>query len=96
MLTSSGGTSRPDTVRRLNAPVTTLVETDATGSPNRVHHRGQWHCVTEIRQHYRTDDRWWTDDPIARDYFDMLLDDGRSLTVFHDRICRRWYTQRYG
>jgi hypothetical protein len=49
-----------------------------------------------IRQHYRTDDRWWTDAPIARDYFDMLLDDGRSLTVFHDCIGPRWYTQRYG
>lgn len=96
MLTSSGRTNRPDTVRRLNAPAVTQVETDASGSPRRVRHRGQWHSVVEIRQHYRTDDRWWTDEPVARDYFDMLLDGGRSLTVFHDRIGRRWYTQRYG
>lgn len=96
MLSSSGRTNGPDTVRRLNAPAPVRVEVDAHSSPRRVHHRGRWHGVIEIRQHYRTDDRWWTDDPVARDYFDLLLEDGRPLTLFHDRIERRWYAQRYG
>ena len=66
------------------------------GGAHRLHHRGLWRGVIEIRQHYRTDDRWWTDDPVARDYFDLLLEGGQPLTVFHDLIERRWYAQRYG
>lgn len=96
MLTSSRGTGGPDTVRRLNAPAPVRVKTGADGRPCRVHQRDRWRAVIEIRQHYRTDDRWWTDEPVARDYFDLLLEDGRPLTVFHDRLARRWYGQRYG
>ena len=95
MLTSSGGTGGPDTVRRLNTPAPAQVDADADGRPRRLHHRGRWRVVTEVRQHYRTEDRWWTDDPVERDYFDLLLEDGRPLTVFHDRIARCWYGQRY-
>jgi hypothetical protein len=72
------------------------VEADTDGRPRRVHHRGRWRGVTEVRQHYRTDDRWWTSEPVERDYFDLLLEDGRPLTVFHDRIARCWYRQQYG
>lgn len=96
MLTTSGGTGGPDTVRRLNVPQPLHVEADSYGTPRRVHHRGLWRAVVQVREHYRVEDRWWTSEPVARDYFDLLLESGSPFTVFHDRIDKRWYTQRDG
>lgn len=96
MLTTSGGTGGPDTVRRLNVPRPLRVETDSDGTPRRVHHRGRWRAVTQVRERYRTDDRWWTDAPASREYFELLLEDGSPFAVFHDRIDTRWYAQRDG
>jgi len=52
--------------------------------------------VSEVLDHYRTDDRWWTAEPVSRSYYELLLDDGRAMTVFHDLIQDDWYEQRYG
>ena len=96
MLTPSGRTDGPDTVRRLNVPAPLQVEVDTHGSPHRVYHRKRWYTVAQIRERYRTVDRWWTEAPISREYLDVLLDNGQPLSIFHDRIERRWYAQRYG
>lgn len=91
MLTTPGGTGGPDTVRRLSVPQPQRVEADSDGTPRRVHHRGHWRAVAQVRDHYRTDDRWWSGVPVSREYFDLLLDDGRPLTVYLDRLEGRWY-----
>ncbi len=96
MLTTSGGTGGPDTVRRLNVPQPVRVEADGDGTPRRVHHRGRWRAVVQVREHYRVEDCWWTAEPVARDYFDLLLESGLPFAVFHDRIDKRWYMQRDG
>ncbi len=96
MFTTSGRTGDPDTVRRLNAPRRLRVETGGNGTPRRIYHRGRWLIVTQERERYRTDDRWWTDHPVSREYFELLLEDGRPITVYLDRIDGSWYAQRYG
>ncbi|MHB8674616.1 MAG: hypothetical protein ACYDAK_13195 [Candidatus Limnocylindrales bacterium] len=96
MLTTPGGTGGPDTVRRLNVPQPLRVEAGGDGTPRRAWHRGRWRAVTQVRERYRVDDRWWMPEPVARDYFALLLEDGSPLTVFRDRIDTRWYAQRDG
>jgi len=70
------------------------VEADETGAPLCVRHRGRQVAVTQICERYRTDDRWWTEEPVSRTYFRLLLEDDRCVTVFHDRITGHWFEQR--
>ena len=91
MLTTPGGTGGPDTVRRLNVPQPQRVEADSCGTPRRVHHRGRWRAVVQVRERYRTNDRWWTDAPVSREYFELLLESGRPIMVYLDRLEERWY-----
>ena len=93
MLTTPGGTGGPDTVRRLNVPQPLRVEADSGGTPRRAWRRGRWRAVVQVRDRYRTDDRWWTGDPVSREYFELLLEDGRPITVYLDRLEEQWYAQ---
>lgn len=57
---------------------------------------GAWLKVREVLDCYRTDDRWWTSEPVARTYYALLLEDGRILTLFRDEPwggC--WWEQKY-
>ena len=56
---------------------------------------GAW-LSFELLDCYRTDDRWWTEQRIARLYYELLLEDGRTLTIFHDEMADTWHEQRYG
>lgn len=76
--------------RRLNEPRPTLVEAGVDGSPRRVDHRE----VAVVREEWRVADRWWTEEPVRRRYFDLVLEDGRAVAVFYDGERRRWFTQR--
>jgi len=93
MLTTPGGTGGPDTVRRLNVPQPLRVEADSCGTPRRAYHRGRWRAVVQVRDRYRTNDRWWTDAPVSREYFELLLEDGRPITAYLDRLEEQWYAQ---
>jgi hypothetical protein len=76
------------TTRRLNEPRAALVEHDVSGVPRMVNRCG----VAVVREEWRVVDRWWTDEPISRRYFDVVLEDGRNAVVFHDGGA--WFTQR--
>jgi hypothetical protein len=83
--------------RRLNEPRPVDVRTGDDGLPAAVTVRGRTLRlrVTARSRPWRTDDRWWTSEPISRFYVHLTLEDGRSLTVFRDLIRGRWYEQRY-
>jgi hypothetical protein len=55
-----------------------------------------WQAVIELLDRYRTDDRWWAEQPVSRTYYELLLEDGRTVTVFRDEIAGSWWEQRYG
>jgi hypothetical protein len=77
-------------VARFNAPRAARVEANANGTPLEVNHR----AVTLVREEWRVVDRWWTEEPIVRGYFEVVLESGENTVVFHDGAGGGWYTQR--
>jgi CO dehydrogenase/acetyl-CoA synthase delta subunit len=66
------------------------VRADATGRPEAVGSR----AVEAVRESWLVEDRWWTDAPLRRRYWEVVTADGRDLTVFRDLEGGRWYGQR--
>jgi hypothetical protein len=77
-------------VARFNAPRAARVEANANGTPLEVNHRG----VALLREEWRVVDRWWTEEPVVRRYFELVLESGENTVVFHDGASGGWYTQR--
>ena len=77
-------------VARFNAPRAARVEANANGTPLEVNHRP----VALIREEWRVVDRWWTEEPIVRGYFELVLESGENTVVFHDGASGGWYIQR--
>jgi hypothetical protein len=50
--------------------------------------------VALLREEWRVVDRWWTEVPISRRYFDVVLETGQNLVVYRDEEVGRWFTQR--
>jgi hypothetical protein len=95
VVTPSRGTGDPHTLRRLNIPrrVEVRMEDDV---PAALARNSGWQMVIELLDRYRTDDRWWTERSVARTYYELLLEDGRTVTIFYDEIQDSWSEQRYG
>jgi hypothetical protein len=51
--------------------------------------------VVEILDRWLVEDDWWRT-PLARRYLQLLLSDGRVITLFEDLIAGGWYQQQYG
>jgi hypothetical protein len=49
--------------------------------------------VALVREEWRVVDRWWTEEPVHRRYFDTVLEDGRCSVVYYDEAGRSWFTQ---
>jgi hypothetical protein len=77
-------------VARFNAPRAARVEADANARPLEVNHR----AVELVREEWRVVDRWWTEEPVNRRYFDVVLAGGEHAVVFHDEEVGRWFSQR--
>ena len=90
MVTHPGGTRTAGSARRLNAPRPALVEAHADGTPCRVNRQ----VVGVVREEWRVVDRWWTEDPLDRRYFDVVLESGQNACVFRDEEAGCWFSQR--
>ena len=78
------------TAGRINAPRPALVEASPVGVPVRVNREG----VSVVREEWRVVDRWWTEDPLDRRYFDLVLETGENVVVYRDGESGTWFTQR--
>ena len=76
--------------RRLAKPKAVRVKADETGRPKMIEKRE----VDAVRESWLVEDRWWTDAPLRRRYWEVVTGDGRDLVVFRDLIERRWFVQR--
>ena len=76
--------------RRMGEPRPAVVRADAVGMPLVVGGR----TVDAVRESWLVEDRWWTDRPLRRRYWEIVTDDGRDLVVFHDLDDANWYAQR--
>ena len=75
--------------RRLNEPrrATVVVRDDAPAAVGAV-------PVETVREEWCVVDRWWTERPVRRRYFDEVLQTGRNVVVFKDVDGGGWFTQR--
>jgi hypothetical protein len=76
------------TVVAVNAPHPALVEAAFDGTPRQVNRR----AVALVREEWRVVDRWWTEEPVDRRYFEVVLESGESLVVFQED--GKWFSQR--
>jgi len=84
------GTARAARTARLNSPRAALVEEGLDGTPRRVNRAG----VVALREEWRVVDRWWTEEPVDRRYFEVVLESGRNVCVYRDGERRCWFAQR--
>ena len=90
MVAPAGTASASGSARRLNQPQYALVEAHVDGSPRHVNRS----AVALVREEWRVVDRWWTEEPVSRRYFDVVLAGGEHAVVFHDQEVGRWFSQR--
>jgi hypothetical protein len=76
--------------RRLAEPRPATVETAVDGRPEAIDGR----AVEAVRESWLIEDRWWTDKPLRRRYWEVVTADGRNLVAFRDLVGGRWFTQR--
>jgi len=76
--------------RRLATPRKVEVHTGDEGRPQRVGGKG----VEAVRESWLVEDRWWSEGPLRRRYWEVVTDDGRNLVVFRDLLTQAWYAQR--
>jgi len=88
MVADSRGQGDSRAARRLNEPRPVHVTVEE-GLPAAVGQVG----VFQVREEWRVVDRWWTEAPVSRRYFDTVLEDGRCAVVFYDEAGRGWFTQ---
>jgi hypothetical protein len=84
---AAGVTGSP---RRINEPQPALVETHVDGAPRSVNRA----AVALVREEWRVVDRWWTEEPVSRRYFDVVLAGGERAVVFRDEEVGCWFSQR--
>ena len=48
--------------------------------------------VAAVRERWRIDDEWWRA-PLSREYLAVVLEDGRPLTLYFDRVEGGWWVQ---
>ncbi len=76
--------------RRLAVPRRVTVDAAPDGRPLVVDTRE----VDAVRESWLIEDRWWTEKPLRRRYWEVVTTCGRDEVVFHDLIGGRWWRQR--
>jgi hypothetical protein len=89
-------------LKPLDVPFPVRVRTDGEGRPielflNALERRGvrgstRVGRVAAIREVWRIDDEWWRR-PISRLYHEVILENGRILTLYLDLIEGGWWVQ---
>ncbi len=76
--------------RQLAVPRRVSVVADDDGRPVKAGGRE----VDAVRESWLIEDRWWTDRPLRRRYWEVVTTCGRNDVVFHDLEGGRWWLQR--
>jgi CO dehydrogenase/acetyl-CoA synthase delta subunit len=76
--------------RRLSIPRRVSVDADEQGSPVEVASR----TVDAVRESWLIEDRWWTERPLRRHYWEIVTSCGRNEVIFQDLESGRWWRQR--
>lgn len=76
--------------RRLSIPRRVAVSAGGDGTPQVIDGR----AVEAVRESWLVEDRWWTDRPLSRHYWEVVTVCGRDEIVFCDLVSERWWRQR--
>ena len=76
--------------RRLAVPRRVAVTAGDDGRPFQVDERE----VDAVRESWLVEDRWWTEKPLRRRYWELVTVCGRDEVVFRDLRSGRWWRQR--
>jgi hypothetical protein len=79
-------------LRALNEPRPASVHADTNGVPLMVVHGRRRLRVEVVRETWRIDDEWWRR-PISRIYHTVVLEDGKSVTIYQDLAAGGWFMQ---
>ncbi len=90
MVANSRSTGVVRAAGRLNQPHAAVVEARIDGTPVQVNRQP----VALVREEWRVVDRWWTEEPVSRRYFEVVLQSGENAVVFRDEERSCWFTQR--
>lgn len=94
MVEDTGAAAGAGGLRKLNEAQPAAIEATPGGEPKAMLFKGVFRHVVAIHDSWRIDDEWWRDE-IARRYFEIELEGGRRLTVYHDLSADAWYAQSY-
>ena len=83
------GPVRQSGPRALGLPRAVAVRTHG-GRPCRVGAE----AIESVRESWLVEDRWWTDRPLRRHYWEIVTTCGRNEVVFSDLFSDRWWRQR--
>ena len=82
---------RDRSIRPLGAPRPLRVITTPADVPAAVVLDDRPRAVVAVREDWLVQDRWWTEEPVDRHYFDLLLEPGRPLVVYREIRSGLWY-----
>ena len=91
MVAHPGGARTARSARRLNA-----APAGARRGARRRHAAPRQPAAASrsLREEWRVVDRWWTEEPVDRRYFDVVLETGENAVVYRDGEAGAWFTQR--
>lgn len=96
MVKNTGKTPSAGALRPLNTPKLVRVQADAESHPITVVHRETELQVLSVEDQWCIEDEWWRDHPVSRSYYEVVLADGRRVTLYQDIVTSKWYEQRDG
>jgi hypothetical protein len=76
--------------RRLAEPRRVEVYASDEGRPIEVDGRQ----IDAVRESWLVEDRWWSERPLRRRYWEVVTTCGRNEIVFYDLQGERWWRQR--
>lgn len=76
--------------RQFAPPRPVEVVASPAGLPHAVVLDGRRRAVVAVREDWLVQDRWWTDGPLDRHYFELVLEPGRVALVYRDLRTGEW------
>lgn len=85
----------PPVLHPLGRPAPVRVTADTDGRPLAIVEGNGCgrRMVLQVRERWRIDDEWWRT-PISRLYYQVVLEGGRTLALYHDLEGGGWYRQQ--